>query len=125
MNPAFNRYMYKVTIDVTEFCNGEKHSIVLKEPETADYRKLSGLVKKLPSLKDNPDMDVLVDGVEGFSELLPKLIVDHDFTEENNPSQKLSSKDVADWCSSKLDVLMEVIGKYLPALPLLRRTAGK
>lgn len=118
MNASLSKFIWRKSFDVSEWTEGESHMIVLREPNTAEFKQLVKIQKKLTSEDDG---ESVVDVLETFTELCKTIIVDHDFYEDDNTA-KLSSKDLAEFISCRLEFAQALITDYMMSLPLLQKS---
>lgn len=124
MNSSLKKFLFTTSIDVSAFTEGEKHFIKLREPDNAEYKILFDVLKALKNQENDSDLEHIsetCDACNEFCKILPSLIIAHDFTEDGEPDKKLSSKDVAEFISQKLDLQIHILTEYIPTLPLVKR----
>ncbi len=121
MNQAFNKYLFRKKIDITSFCSPDAHFVELREPTVAEFKTLTKMVK----LVEKEDAEQQMEAASLFCSQLSTLIVDHDFFDETKKTDKLPSKEVADFISSKTDMTVYVLSEYMSSLPLVKGTARK
>lgn len=115
MNPSLTKFIWSHKIDVSEYTGDEQHYLILREPNTAEFKQLVKVEKDI--INDDSEERVF-DALETFAELTKTLIIDHDFYEDMEKTKRLSAKDISELMSSKIDMIKYVMGEYMQALPL-------
>ena len=118
MNESLRRFLWKKTFDVSEWTEGETHKITMREPNTAEFKKLVGLQK---ALTDDKEGELIGDVLETFVDLTATIIVDHDFYDDNDKNKKLGAKEIAEFIGSKLDLTKSLLTDYMSSLPLMQK----
>lgn len=113
MNKAFEGYLFKKKIDLTQYCNGDERFVTLREPTTPEV---------LVILKDANGEDSDMKMMGNIIPLLPALIFEHNFFDGD---KKIPNKDVAEFVQSKVDMMMDVTIQYVSALPFANGNVKK
>lgn len=122
MNANFNKYLWNIKLDVSRYTEGDSHYIKMREPNIAEFKEIVKIQKMLDS-EDADESENVMDALEKFCDISRTLIVDHDFYSEGEEPQKLPSKEVSEFLTSKMTLSKFVLGEYLMNLPLATETA--
>ena len=104
-NKNYDNALRKVRIEIGKLIGLETDAeayLVLKEMDTLTTLKMKGLTD---------DTDKLI---EFFKDVLPSLIVEHNFYETED--KKMTHKDVANFIFEKLEVSTKVVEEYSSAI---------
>lgn len=125
MHASLNKYLWKCRIDISAYTEEDQHFVILREPNTAEFKELLKLQVDLEGDDINKQIDGIYETLNSFVDLAKTLIVDHNFYEEDAEGKKLTSKDIAEFLGSKTELAQFVMGEYLNQLPLLKGSDGK
>jgi hypothetical protein len=117
MNESLKKFLWKKSFDVSAWTEDEVHKITMREPNTAEFKKLVSLQK---SLTEDKDGELIGEVLETFVELTATVIVDHDFYDSQDSNKKLASKEIAEFIGSKLDLAKSLLADYMSSLPLTK-----
>lgn len=126
MNATFLKCLLQKKVDITNFCAGNSHFVCMREPTNAEMKTIASILKVVDKEdKEDDSAASTIEALEKFTSLLPTLITDHDFFDEEEKTKKLPCKDVAEFVSSKVEMGIFLIQEYMALLPLERKTAKK
>ena len=124
MNKNLDKYVKKAKVDLTDFL-GESHFIEVKEPSTGDLKVFFRVEKCASKISDENGMSELLDAMQEIGNILPELIVDHDFFNAEKVTEKLPVKEVAGMLANKFDCLQYITQELMKLLPLPRGSVKK
>ena len=91
-------YLRTVTIDVSEELNSENTFVKFREPSTGEAFSLR--------VEDEAG------AIEAFRTLLPQILVDHNFYEDEEETTKMSNADVVEILYSTYPAFTKVLTEY-------------
>lgn len=121
MNEAFDKYLWRCKIDITEYTDGDSHYITLRSPTTLEMKTLAKIEKALHK-SSAENLEEVFNMMHDFIELCRVLIVDHDFFYEG---KKIPAKDVAEFMDSQINLSKAVMQEFMLNLPLLIKSEKK
>jgi hypothetical protein len=95
-------YLKKVEVDLSEQLNCEDVQVTLREPST----------KEAFSLRAEDEEKA----VEAFKELLPSLIIDHNFYADDEENVKAGNQEVVDIIFENFQAFQKVLSDYTSAV---------
>lgn len=121
MNGAFDKYLWRCKVDITEYTDGDSHYITLRGPTTLEMKSLLKMENALHK-SSAENLEEVFSVMHDFNELCGVLIVDHDFLYED---KKIPAKDVAEFMDSQIDLSKAVMQEFMLNLPLLKKSGKK
>lgn len=95
-------YLKKITIDLSEELNCEDVHVTFREPSTAEAFKLR--------VEDENQ------AIEAFKELLPALMIDHNFYTDDESTIKADDKEVIEIVFDNFQAFQKVLTDYTKAV---------
>ena len=95
-------YLKKITIDLSDELNCEDVHVTFREPSTSEAFKLR--------VEDENQ------AIEAFKELLPELMIDHNFYMDDEGKVKAEDKDVVDIVFDNFQAFQKVLTEYTKAV---------
>lgn len=95
-------YLREVTIDISEELNSEDTFVKFREPTTGEAF----------SLRSDDEGAAL----EAFRKLLPSILIDHNFFDDEAETTKMSNEDVVEILFSSYPTYTKVLSEYTKAV---------